>query len=49
MVKIGASLKYELNLSASSVADVTMTFRAGRILSVFLRRAKRTSVWMVLS
>ena len=49
MVKMGHELKYSLNLSASSVALVTMILRSSRFLMVFFSNAKRTSVAIVRS
>ena len=49
MVKMGASKKYSENLTASSVAEVTMSFISGRSLTACFRRPKRTSVEMVRS
>ena len=46
IVKIGASKKYSENLTASSVADVTISFRSGRFLTAFFRIPNRTSVLM---
>ena len=49
MVKIGHLLKYSENLSASNVADVTMTFRSGLRFNVFFSNPKSTSVAIVRS
>ena len=49
MVKIGASKKYSENLTASRVAEVTISFSSGRLFTAFFSNPNRTSVWMVLS
>eukprot|EP00160_Parvularia_atlantis_P013027 Unigene2682_Nuclearia_a/m.8299 Unigene2682_Nuclearia_a/g.8299 ORF Unigene2682_Nuclearia_a/g.8299 Unigene2682_Nuclearia_a/m.8299 type:complete len:460 (-) Unigene2682_Nuclearia_a:363-1742(-) len=49
MVKIGQPKKYLENLDASSVADVTMSFRSGRFWIVCLSRPNSTSVLIVRS
>eukprot|EP00967_Tisochrysis_lutea_P020244 scaffold23069_cov36-Tisochrysis_lutea.AAC.6 len=49
MVKIGHSKKYVEYFSASSVADVQMSFRSLRRASRPFKRPKSTSVCMVRS
>ena len=49
IVKMGQPKKYSENLLASRVAEVTISFRSGRRLTMPLSRPNSTSVWMVRS
>ena len=44
---MGHLLKYSENLSASRVAEVTITFKSGLRFRVFFNKPKRTSVAIV--